>query len=129
MASSSVEILKGKRLSGSSAIEATRFGLDVAGTGSGTNLGAGPGVVRGATGGEFDATVAELGESDGGGVGGTEAADRRAPGGIGGGAVGEPAVCGGAAASSNAGATGSNRMAAWTRDSLPPLTRIPSSRP
>ena len=74
LASAPVEILRGKRLSGSSAmgaIEATNWdatgcGLDAAGAGCG------------ATGGEFGAKVSGFGEGDGG-VGGTEAADRMAP--------------------------------------------------
>ena len=78
---------------------ATGCGLDVAGADSGAD--------RGSAGGELGTIVLGLGEGDGSGVGGTEAADRMAPGGIDGGAGGEPAVCFGAAASSNAGATGS----------------------
>lgn len=119
MASALVEMLRGRRPSGSSAIramdatswDATGWGLDVARAGRrpgrGMSPGAGPGAGRGpelrAAGGEFSAMVAGLGEGDGGGVGVTEAADTMAAGGIDGGAVGEPAVCGGAAASSNAG--------------------------
>jgi hypothetical protein len=99
-ASASVEILRGRRLSGSSARDAASWVLIVVGASLGAGLGAAGGV--------FGAAVAGLGEGDGSGVGGTEAADRMAPGGIDGGAVGEPAVCGGAVASSNAGATGSN---------------------
>jgi len=99
MASASVEILRGRRPSGSSAMDATSCGLDV--------VGAGRGAGRGAAGGVFCATVAGLGEGDRSGVGGTEAAERMAPGGIDVGTGGELAVCGGAAASSNAGATGS----------------------
>ena len=102
MASAPVEIPSGRRLSGSSAtgaMEATSWGLDVAGAGRGAG--------RGAAGGVFGATVAGLGATAGSGVGCTEAADRMAPGGTDGGAVEGPAVCGGAAAWSKAGATGS----------------------
>jgi hypothetical protein len=76
-ASAPVEILRGRRLSGSSARDAASWVLIV--------VGAGPDVVGaglGAAGGVFGAAVAGLGEGDGSGVGGTEAADGMAPGGI-----------------------------------------------
>lgn len=90
MASAPVEIPRGRRLSGTPAIgamdatswDATGCGLDVAGAGHGAGLEAGPGAGLGATGGEFGATIAGFGAGGGSGVGGTEAADRMALGGI-----------------------------------------------
>lgn len=107
MASAPGEILRGRRLIGSLAMDATSCGLVVDGAGHGVGLEASPGAGRGKAAGALSAMDTGPGSGECGGEGGSETADSLVSGGIDAAAIGEPAVCGGVVASSIAGETGS----------------------